>query len=437
MPLTAPTSASEVIDRAVNDVFLALQEFNAKPALRNSWLNALIVAYSNRVFDFYFALRKAALEALPDTAVDNLERWAAIWRINRTAGVSSSGNVVVTGTLGATVPAGSLMEAGGGIEYRSRTAVSVTAKNISISSLTRTGSTATATSAGHGLASNVPVTISGAVETEYNVADAEITVVDEDTFTYQISGTPTTPATGTIVGDFESAVIVVDSLTFSDGNDQVLDAELTFQSPAVGIDESANVDSGGLGGGVTQETDAQLRERLLDRIQNPVAQFNVAQITAVAKTVPGVTRVFVNEATPTEGECEIYFMRDNDANPIPNGAEIAEVDAKIQAIRPVNTAEADVDVLAPTGTATAFTFTAISPNTDSMKAAVLANLQQFFAERTTLATNAPEDGYRSAIFNTVDPTTGESLASFTLSAPSGDIVAGAGVIPTLGTVTFP
>ena len=404
MALTTPTSASEIIDRAVNDVFLALQEFNAKPALRNSWLNAMIVGYSNRVFDFYFALQRAALEALPDTAITNLERWAAIWRVTRTAGVPSSGNVVVTGTLGSTVPASSILEAGGGIEYRSRTAVAITAKNISISSVTRSGATATATSTAHGLASNVPVTISGAVETEYNVTNAEITVVDADTFTYQITGTPTTPATGTIEGDFESAVITVDSVTFSDENDQVLDAELNFSAPAIGINEITQVDAGGLGGGVTQETVAQLRERLLDRIQNPVANFNVAKITAEAKTVAGVTRVFVLEATPTEGEVEIYFMRDNDVDPIPNGAEVAAVDTVIQTIRPANTASADVNVLAPTGTSTAFTLSALSPNTDTMKTAISASLRQLFAERTDLATNVTEDAYRSAIFNTVDPT---------------------------------
>jgi hypothetical protein len=69
---------------------------------------------------------------------------------------------------------------------------------LSVSSLTRSGSTATAqTSADHGLDSGDYVEIAGAVETDYNGYVA-ITVTGLDTFTYQVAGTPSTPATGTI-----------------------------------------------------------------------------------------------------------------------------------------------------------------------------------------------------------------------------------------------
>lgn len=68
----------------------------------------------------------------------------------------------------------------------------------SVSSLTRTGSTATATtSASHGRTTGDWVTVAGAVETDYN-GPVQVTVTGAATFTYAVSNSPTSPATGTI-----------------------------------------------------------------------------------------------------------------------------------------------------------------------------------------------------------------------------------------------
>lgn len=438
MALTTPDTAKEVADRAVNDVELALAPVGGKPALKNSWLNALIVAFSNRAFDFYFALDQAALEALPDTAVANLDRWAAIWGITRTAGTPSTGNAITSGTVGSTVPIDAVLTTGDGKEYTVLTASTITTKSLSVSSITRVGSVATLTTAAkHELGSQVKITVTGADQTEYNVTNATATITSATTLTYAVTGAPATPATGTILLGFDSATLNVESVVFGDSEDQLFDAALKFESPIVGVDDTARVDFDAIGGGADRETNTALRERLLDRIQNPIAHFSTSEIKAVAKTVAGVTRVFVEEITPAVGQVTIYFMRDNDANPIPSGAEVTAVDTAIQAIRPANSDTADVIVSAPTAVSTAFTFTALTPNTATMKTAVEANLKQFFAEQTTVGVNVDEDGYRSAIFNTVDTVTGDTVTTFTLSTPTGDIVIAAGEIGTLGAVTFP
>lgn len=68
----------------------------------------------------------------------------------------------------------------------------------SVTSITRSGTTATATTSGnHGFTTNDVVTIQGAVQSEYNGART-ITVTGLTTFTYELAGAPTTPATGTI-----------------------------------------------------------------------------------------------------------------------------------------------------------------------------------------------------------------------------------------------
>jgi hypothetical protein len=69
-----------------------------------------------------------------------------------------------------------------------------------ISSLTRSTTTATATSTAHGYTTGNKVNIRGAAQSEYN-GDFTITVVDANTFTYTVSGSPATPATGTILAN--------------------------------------------------------------------------------------------------------------------------------------------------------------------------------------------------------------------------------------------
>jgi hypothetical protein len=70
----------------------------------------------------------------------------------------------------------------------------------SVTSITRSGTTATVTlaSANATLVTGDWVTISGAVETDYN-GSFQITVSSSTVFTYTVANSPTTPATGTIL----------------------------------------------------------------------------------------------------------------------------------------------------------------------------------------------------------------------------------------------
>jgi len=84
------------------------------------------------------------------------------------------------------------------------TILSPTPVVVSISSLTRVSSTATATTASaHGYTTGDFVTVAGAVESAYN-GEFQITVTGASAFTYPVAGSPTTPATGTITALFAS-----------------------------------------------------------------------------------------------------------------------------------------------------------------------------------------------------------------------------------------
>jgi len=434
--LNIPETAAEVDDRAKADVQRELNQSN--PFLKNSWLGALVTAYSNRIFDFYIQLNIAIRENFPDTATgDFLIRWAAIWGKQPQAATQSTGKVVATGTAGTFISPSTALTVAGVGDFTTVGLSTISAQNLSVLDLTRSGSTATALfPTEHKLASGVAVAVVNASNTEYNVT-GPITVVSATSFEYQIVGTPPDELGTSAFAQFTTSSTSIQSVDF--GQDFNLDAgtQLTLQSPIAGVDDTLTVDFDAVGGGTDDESDDSLRDRMLDRIQNPVAHFNAADIIEKAKEVPGVTRVFVQEVTPALGSVTIHFMRDNDSNPIPSGGEVTTTKNKILEIKPANTSNAQVIVESPIGVDVDFTFTALSPNTATMQNSITANLGQFFSERTEVGVNIEEDAYRAAIQTTVDTETGDLVTSFTLSVPSGDVVITAGEIGLLGALIYP
>jgi len=444
VPLDIPETSEQVIQRAQTDVRRSWQGSN--PNLKNSAIGAIVTSYANRVFDFYLQLTEGIRQSFPDTATETfLERWAGIFGKSRLAATKSSGNIAATGIVTSSIPINTQYITSDGLIFESQSSAVITAVQLSVASITLFQLVATLTTVDdHNLGSNVKVTISGANEPDYNQTNVEIQVTGLKTFTYVIllvGPPPGSPATGTIFVDFDFASVPVESQLFQDSVNDInvnltLDTPLSLQSPLVGVDTIANVDFAEVGGGTDQESDAALRIRLLEKIQNPVANFNVAAIDEQAREINGVTRTFIQETTPLVGQVTIYFMRDNDADPIPSGSEVTEVKDNILLIKPANTIDADVIVLAPTAVPTAFTFTELTPNTAAMQTAISANLAQFFAEETEVGVNITEEKFITAIQSTIDED-GNGVISFTLSTPTSDVVITSGQIGTLGTVTYP
>ena len=81
--------------------------------------------------------------------------------------------------------------------------------SLAITSITRSGTTATVTTTNsHFYATGDFVTVSGAVETDYNLTGASVTVTGATTFTYEVANSPTSPATGTILVTHTNANIL-------------------------------------------------------------------------------------------------------------------------------------------------------------------------------------------------------------------------------------
>lgn len=295
MAIDFPENRKEIQNRMASDVQNELPQ--SDPFLRNSFLSALIVAAAGRIYDFTVQQQQLLIELFPDTATGLfLERWGSYVGITRNPATQANGLVTFSGVAASAIPLGTTVQSSTGLEYTTQTAVVISANNISVTSITRVGSTATVTTVSdHNLASGIDVTISGANEPEYNVTET-ITVIAADQFTYEVAGSPATPATGTIIASFNTASVEVKSTGFGKENNQLSGTALTLTTPLAGVDDTAYVQFSEIGNGTDIETDDDLRTRILERYQNPVAMFNVAAIVAKAKEVSGVTRVFVLEA---------------------------------------------------------------------------------------------------------------------------------------------
>ena len=436
MPFNFPEDRKVVADRQKTDVQGELPESN--PFLKNSFLGADITGAAGRNFDFYLQLQVLEAQMFPDTATNSfLNRWGLYKDVEKSPATQSTGTVTATGTSTSTIADGAPLSTTDGVEYLTVGLATISTNVVSVSTLTRIGTTATATTASdHNLASGMSVVIADAVETDYN-GTVVIMVTGLNTFTYEVTGSPSTPATGTITVTTDSASISIESVEFSQDTNQGAGTEISFNGTISGVDRKTIVKFGAIGGGKTDESDENFRLRVIEAYANPISTFSISAIIKKAKEVSGVTRVFVEEITPAPGQVTIYFTRDNDDNIIPDASEVTTTKSKILEIKPAHVSDDDVIVSAPTGVTVPFTFSALSPSTSTMQAAITANLTAFFEDDTTVGEDLLRVSYESTIFQTTDPDTGDSVASFTLSTPTTDITITTGELPVLGNITYP
>ncbi len=434
MSIDYPT-LQQITDRNRADVRAALPEVD--PTIRGTFIGALVDSSSAREFEQNQVIEQLQAQLFPQTSTDEfLERWADYDGLSRLPATAADGNITVSGTIATNVAAGTEFRSASDIVLTTLTSVNLLNISTTITSLTRVGTTATAvTVSDHGLASGITATVSGADQAEYNGA-FPVTALDNTTFTFEVSGSPVTPATGTITVDFDGAVVVVETTGTGQSQNIGSGASATITAPIAGLDDTGFIRPDGVVGGTDVETDDELRSRTLEKRALFEALFNTEIITVESKKVPGVTRVFVKEITPTVGAVTVYFMRDNDANPIPAAGNVQDVKDQLDLIRPAHTDTADLVVLAPTAVSVDISLSAISPDTQTMRAAIPIVLAEFFSDLVEFEQDITLQRISSALFNAQDTQTGDFLSEFTLDTPVADVVVGAGEIGVLGTIVI-
>lgn len=311
MALTLPSSRKELKQKSQTDVQNVLPESN--PFLPNSYLDAIITATAGRVYDFYIQLSEVLREMFPDTADGVfLERWGSYVGVLRRPATQSTGSITATGTPGSVIPIGTQLTTTDAKLYETLQTASIAVQTLNILDLTRVGQTAIVeTASAHLLTSGQTVTITGAIQSEYN-GTYIIAVTSEREFTYTIVGSPASPATGTIQVTSTYASFSIRSIDYGEATNLVANTPLTFLTPLAGVNNTARVQFSTVSGGANQETDSDLRDRILFRYQNPVALFNENAIIVRAREVPGVTRVFVEKPGTLVNTLEVVQITRND-----------------------------------------------------------------------------------------------------------------------------
>lgn len=155
MSFERPT-LSQLIDRAQDDYNARLP--GADSRLRRSTLSVMATVHSGAVHGLYGYLDYLANQILPDRAdAEHLDRWAGVFSILRKPATLCSGAVTVTGVNGSTIPAGTVLQRGQGVEYVVQAAAVIAGGTASLAVAAATPGAASAADAGVRLAFVSPV----------------------------------------------------------------------------------------------------------------------------------------------------------------------------------------------------------------------------------------------------------------------------------------
>jgi len=156
-----------------------------------------------------------------------------------------------------------------------------------VSAITRSGSTATVTTtASHGFKTNSYVTISGAAQSQYNGV-YRITVTSSTQFTYTVSGTPATPATGAIKAEY--GFKGWEWVTGADAGLKSLELVNAFLSNEYGQNWAASLPDGGTPGAANSVASADVAPLILDVQHLPYVPKSTEPVTITARIVDELT----------------------------------------------------------------------------------------------------------------------------------------------------
>lgn len=434
MPLDLDTF-NDIVNRFRADLTNSLPGLD--PTIIGSFIRAMVDGFSGRMFESNLTIDQVVKQSFVQTATGiYLEYIAARDGLRRNPAAPARGYVVATGVLGVNVPRETLLTSANNVTLKTTEAATTQNVLTSVVQITRVGTTAKVRcSSKHNLASGIYAEVGGAELNGYN-GRVLVTVIDEFIFDYEVDGDLATPATGDISVAFIGVVLPVETEGTGQGQNIGAGAGVEIQNPPIGLDPSAFINPLSVDGGTEIEEDEALRARTLEKSSSLLSMFNVAAISVQAKTVPGVTRVFVKEYFPEAGATTVYFMRDNDLVPIPSAIDIENVRIALNEFRPAPMESRDLIIKAPQPVVVDILIRAISPDTAAMRANITASLVDYFKSFVKFELNVSVDRIKTAIYQAQDMDTGEFLQEFTLENPVADIVVVPGRLATLGSVTI-
>jgi uncharacterized phage protein gp47/JayE len=246
------------------------------------------------------------------------------------------------------------------------------------------------------------------------VLDVDTLLQASDGRTYKVTAARTTSA-----GNNSTTVQALDAGTL--GNAEA-GLNLIPVQPIQGIGNSFTVLAPGLSGGVAAESLESLRARVIRSYRIIPHGGSAQDYETWALECPGITRAWCRGSYLGPGTVGLFVMRDDDAQPIPNPEQLAEVQAYIEPLRPVT---AELHVLAPQQAPVTYSLR-LSPDTSAVRAAVEAQLRDLHNREAGLGDTLLISHIREAISSAA----GEN--DHRLSAPAADVPAASNQLLTFG-----
>ncbi|QXI55819.1 baseplate J/gp47 family protein [Pseudomonas alvandae] len=250
------------------------------------------------------------------------------------------------------------------------------------------------------------------------VVDAETVLQAADGRTYRVTTNVTT-----VAGLNTVAVEAVDAGTLGNADTGLA---LTLVQPVAGVTNSFTVLAPGLTGGIAQESIESLRARVIRSYRVIPHGGSAADYETWALEVPGVTRAWCRGNYVGPGTVGLFVMRDGDDVPVPNPAQLAEVMAYIEPLRPVT---AELYVLAPVEVPVAYSIHPV-PDTTAIRAAIQAQLIDLHDREAGLG----ETLLLTHIAQAISGAAGET--DHDLVSPVADVPAGINQLLTFGGITW-
>lgn len=268
-------------------------------------------------------------------------------------------------------------------------------------------------------------------------------VIPEGTPVVRLDGVPyVTTADGTI--DAAGYVIVpIHATTVGRITDAPDATPINIQGSIAGVNASG-ITIGALTGGADQETDPELRTRMLAKYAAPPMGGAFSDYQVWALDVPGVTRVWVHGQGQGPGTVVVYPMLDN-ANAANGGFPIGSNGVSSRegrdrpalgdqlriadAIWPVQPVTALVFVVSPVAFPVDVELTNMVPNTVEIQEAIVASLEDTFL----LSGEVGGIIYPSQLYQAILATPG--LEHFTMLSPTLEVQVPPGGLPVMGMLT--
>lgn len=257
-------------------------------------------------------------------------------------------------------------------------------------------------------------------------AGSETTVIPAGTVLVRSDTTQYVTSADATITNGSATPMVVASVPAAAG-DCPAGMTLTFASPIAGINATATVGAGGIGGGADVEGIDAWRARVLARLQMPPRAGTKSDYEEWALEVPGITRAWCSPMELGPGTVTVRVMTDNAPDgPFADATAVAAVLAYLQSVCPV---DATPYVFTPTPDPLNPTIHLI-PDSVANRAAVTASLNELLTLEAVPGGTIPLSHFEEAIGNTV------GITDFVLTSPNAAVVAPTGSMTTLGAIAW-